>query len=587
MTRTVGDATPRLLRPAVVAPFLVFLALAISYWMHGYRIPASDEGAILTQASKILRGAVYYRDLDAYPFPGATYALAGAMALLGEHLNVARFLATLLFCGIVVAVYSCALQLIGAARAAVVGVSMLSFKFLASPSLNGFFYWDFSFCFAAVSVAMFLAHLRERSVGWLVASGAACGVAFASKQTVGAFLGMAALGLLLLPGAVGIAGPRTPRDRAVDALRFLGGMAIPSVPMFAYFAFHGVLPQMVSSGLLRPFVSYLPTSGLSFTAALRWWEFGAFWGVPGLPYHIEPVWTLLMEGRLPSGDWYPTYWAISEAFSRLLYSSVVIAFAWVGVRYLRALFGRRLGADAHQFAFAVLAFAVLLSAFPRADYPHVISVYPLILVLLFSLWGATSRRWLAALVRGGEIAACVVLLVLSVGLSARQFSFLTHELKFDTATLRVSPKSAWVDSVVKYVSAEVPEGEPILVYGHEAFYYFLTQRFYPWPFAQLYPGQAGGDGGVALGSLMLETPPKLVLRGMIKFPGIPFLPDYAPYLDRVLKARYARERSVFERFPPAAGKPPRYKAFTVLSPRKPPAKNPRVKRKKPKPAIPP
>ena len=49
-------------------------------------------------------------------------------------------------------------------------VSMLSFKFLASPSLNGFFYWDFSFCFAAVSVAMFLAHLRERSVGWLVAS---------------------------------------------------------------------------------------------------------------------------------------------------------------------------------------------------------------------------------------------------------------------------------------------------------------------------------------------------------------------------------------------------------------------------------
>ena len=38
----------------------------------GYRLGGNDEGALLTAAGKILRGGVFYRDIDAYPFPAQT-----------------------------------------------------------------------------------------------------------------------------------------------------------------------------------------------------------------------------------------------------------------------------------------------------------------------------------------------------------------------------------------------------------------------------------------------------------------------------------------------------------------------------------
>ena len=80
-------------RPLIFAPLLVGLAAALSLWFANRGLPIPDEGAILTNAAKILRGAVFYRELDADPFPGATYCLAFFMKLFGEHLSVARGLA--------------------------------------------------------------------------------------------------------------------------------------------------------------------------------------------------------------------------------------------------------------------------------------------------------------------------------------------------------------------------------------------------------------------------------------------------------------------------------------------------------------
>ena len=113
---------------------------------------------MLTNAAKLLHGGVFYRDVDAYPFPGSHYLLAGAFALFGEHLAVARGLAACVFAGIVAALYLAALPVLGRVRAALFGFSLLAFKVLAWPSFTAFYYWDLGFFGACVCLAGLVYH---------------------------------------------------------------------------------------------------------------------------------------------------------------------------------------------------------------------------------------------------------------------------------------------------------------------------------------------------------------------------------------------------------------------------------------------
>ena len=55
---------------------LGLVAAALSWWFATHTRPMSDEGAVLTAAAKLLRGGVFYRDVDAYWFPGSAYLAA-------------------------------------------------------------------------------------------------------------------------------------------------------------------------------------------------------------------------------------------------------------------------------------------------------------------------------------------------------------------------------------------------------------------------------------------------------------------------------------------------------------------------------
>ncbi|MBW2388458.1 MAG: hypothetical protein JRG89_08470, partial [Deltaproteobacteria bacterium] len=107
-----------LTRPRALTAILVVLSGIQSWSYASYGLGGSDEGALLATAGRILRGDVFYQDIDAYPFPGSNYLLALAMSLLGEHLSVARLLAALIYSGIVVTLYAIALQLLDRQRAA-------------------------------------------------------------------------------------------------------------------------------------------------------------------------------------------------------------------------------------------------------------------------------------------------------------------------------------------------------------------------------------------------------------------------------------------------------------------------------------
>jgi len=570
----VSRITGFVLRPALFGPLLLCLGMALSLWFANHGLPVNDEGAVLALAGRISRGSVFYRDIDAYYFPGSLYLLAGWMRLVGEHVNAARWLAAAFFSSLLVGLYWIAVQLLDRRRAAIFGLGLLSFKFLASPAFTAFMYSDASLCFAVYAIALFLRH-RDRGPSLrLVGSGVLVALSIACKQSLGLYVaGAASMLLVLSPELLGTPA-RSIRARCRELGAFWFGLSALATPMLGYFAAKGVLAQLVHSGLLRPFLEYLPTSGIAFTTPLAWWNLGSLQGMPGFPFFVSPLWSMLMNGWLPAEPLYPVYWMTAEIFVRALYTSVPVVFIAIFWRWARV---RRTGhisdVERRLFVFASLALAVVLSAFPRADFFHVVSVYPVVFLLLFALkrpshetaGGRESRSDVP------RLAACAVALLLAVtgSLSIAHQARHTHHMKLSRADLYIEPGHSWVEPVVNFLDANLGPGEQLFVYGHEAYYYFLTGRYHPWPFVQIYPGQVGGDRGGPLAKTLAQRPPELIVRGLMDWPGVPAISSYAKDLSVFVMGNYATEPSFFVRHPPPTGALPPAWAISVLRHREP------------------
>jgi hypothetical protein len=521
-------------------------------------LPPNDEGALLTNAAKILQGGVFYRDIDAYPFPAAPYLLALAMRIFGEQLAVARGLALLLFVAVLLALYAASLRLFDRPRAALFGLSLLVFKFAAWPAFTAYTYSDLSFAGACVALAALLAHLERGSRATLAVAGAAAALSIAAKQNLGIPLAGVIAAVLLFPGLA--AGPaREPGQRLRDASAFAAGAALLLLPAFAYFAFQGLAGRLLESGLWRPFTGYLPTSSISILEPLAWWDWGALRGMPAFPYFPGAYWSLLVWDALPGAALQPVYWNAGELFARLLYLSTpaLLLTAWLRTRRAAAGAGR-------IRVLGLIALAGLLSAFPRADYFHLISVYPLLLLLAFALLPVSSAAATRRLALGVALA-----LAIAGALSAVFQAQFRHRIELPRGQPVVQPATAWLEPIVRYLDDELAPGEPLFVYGHEAYYYFLADRYSAWPFAQLYPGQEGDDGGQALVDVLKRDPPRLIVRGMLNWPALPVLPHYAPKLHAWLSQHYEPDPGLAQRYQPPAGAAPPPGAIAVLRRRAP------------------
>jgi hypothetical protein len=104
---------------------------------------------------------------------------------------------------------------------------------------------------------------------------------------------------------------------------------------------------------------------------------------------------------------------------------------------------------------------------------------------------------------------------------------------------------------VTYIQAHVPEGEPLFIYGHEAHWYYLSDRYTPRPFSQIYPGMTGDETGEELAAFIRETRPRVIVQGVLRWPGTPPIPNYTQALQRTLKELYRIDRRAV-RYPPNA-----------------------------------
>ena len=61
--------------------------------------------------------------------------------------------------------------------------------------------------------------------------------------------------------------------------------------------------------------------------------------------------------------------------------------------------------------------------------------------------------------------------------------------------------------------------------------------------------------------MLSAAPPALVIRGFVRFPGFPAIPDYAPELDAFVEGSYRRQKGLFD----GSGAGPRPRFLSVLT----------------------
>jgi hypothetical protein len=562
-----------LTRPIWFAPLLLVLSGLLSYVYADRSMPASDEGALLTAAVKLLHGGVFYRDVDAYAFPGVPYLLAGLMSIFGEHLSVARALAGSIYCATVLGTYACAIALVDQKRAALCGLSLLSLKFFAFPIYTMFFYADVSVAAATLALALFLRHRFDGASQRLFWVGVLTGLSIVTKQSTGILVAAVFAIVIGFPGFAH--GPRRREARLAELSTYGLGLLLILGSMSLYFAGQGVFGDMIRGGLLRPFTGYLPTSGVSFLPPLAWWNFGELQS-EGPIYFSQLYFELVLRWTQLDQAARGFYFGIGEFASRVLYGTIPIVFAicaWLWIRgFRRAPFDD--GGDdtsslgrSRFFVAAGVALAITASAFPRADFIHVITIYPAIVLILFGLCrlallgsGWTARTDSTARTQNGRLrleSACVALLLMATSfLALRYDAMLTHRIEIDRAALWVKPQHAWLEPLVSYIQEHVPGGESLFVYGHEAQWYYLSDRYTPRSFSQIYPGMTGDETGEELAKLIRETRPRLIIQGVLRWPGMPSIPAYTQQVGRTLNRLYELD-------PDAVPKPPRAQMLRV------------------------
>lgn len=549
-----------LTQPRWFALILLALSASLSFVYADRSMPIPDEGATLTAAVKILRGGVFYRDIDAYVLPGVPYLLAGAMSVFGEHLSVARALAGSLFCAMVLGVYACALALVDRRRAALCGLSLLCLKFFAFPIYTMIFYADASLVAAILALAIFLRHRFDGPSARLVWVGVLAGLSITMKQSTGIYV--AAVFAVVLGFPAFARGPSSGPPRRPEILTYAAGLGLVLASISTYFASQGLLGDMLRSGLLRPFTDYLPTSGISIWPTLAWWNFGDFPSEQTV-YLPQLYYELVLHRALPGGATQGFYLGLAEFASRLVYLSLLVAFGASALLWLRSFreterlesSNEALLARARFFSAAGISLAILISAFPRADFIHIMTVYPVVVLVLFALGHPTrlGRGWRNHATahasqptrrRNIEAGIVVAALLATSFLALRYDSLLTQRLSIERADLWIKPQEAWLGPLITNIQASVPEGDPLFVYGHEAQWYFLSDRFTTWPFAQVYPGMTGDDTGEALAMMIRESRPPVIVQGILAWKGMTPILSYTPQLARTITELYEPDTRV-------------------------------------------
>jgi hypothetical protein len=247
-----GCATPATIIPdlalglVIVAGTLVYLPL----WPHDVR--CVDEGLFLYEATRLLHGDRFYRDLFEFITPGSYYAMAGVFWLFGASIETARMAMAWLHAAIGLGIFAVC-RALGVRRtlALAAAAAHLAFGFVGWPVASP--HW-FSALLALGLLGMCLSE-RWRQRPFVV--GVVAGCLIAVQQHKGALFGAGA-GLVLAGAAL------WERDAPRSAARCVGAIAAYAAGLVAVTAAVGAaLVYSAGAGAVYGALVAFPLGGYS------------------------------------------------------------------------------------------------------------------------------------------------------------------------------------------------------------------------------------------------------------------------------------------------------------------------------------
>jgi len=469
---------------------LVSLLIQVPFLSRGLSV--HDEGHVLAIADAIFSGDVLYRDRMTSIGPLTYELLALVFRWFGPSFLAGRILQMLAFSGCVMLGYAILRRVVSEWAALLGAAALIALKPIAFQTWTMLNYSQVAMLLALAALLLELRFIERRRLLWLAASGAAAGLSLLAKLNFGAVIG------LTLGVGVALDWLNQP-NRSYGALLERGlvllvGSISPLAIAWAMYASQGAAAAFFEQSVVLVAIQrvdyWVPLPGLGLWAGPDGPGMNAFTYFPG------PLFNLGWHGVLRFSS-VPLVLLI-EVFVKLTYYVPVLLLITGIVQSLRTRVFRS-ESSSWSFRLLVLVFGggIYASMLHRADWSHLMNVYPA-LILLCTTVLAHAIRPLRGLQRAGAF-LCVAWIL--AGLAMTTAVLAAYRTPVDTAYGRIlatPSRAAEVKRVLAYLEDQ-PAQEKILVLRGESMYYFLSQRRIPGPRDMLPPGltQAGDDAQLA------------------------------------------------------------------------------------------
>lgn len=510
-----------------------------------------DEGYLLSQASDILAGKVPYRDLDLFVTPGVWYLIAGLFSFTGPSVIATRIAVVGCLLGTMVVtrriVKASGGPLWGDFAAGLVPV----FAVWAWPAWSFSFYSPWAALAAMAALASTLEWMHSRRSSWLVAGGVSIGLSIAFKQNYGVLAAAGCAAAMLLDEiavAPSLAAGRRniARGFARSAVFTALGASLVLVPLLAWLAHQGALVAAFDSLVLRPFRGFADAHSIRFLEFGDLWRRSQVWTIGGLIYMAVPVTSTELRFA-----WDPRSVHLVEILHVALYWSPVFAFAGLGLQGMRRLRRNPSAAERSLLATTVFAAAFFLGVFPRADFNHLINVYPPVLAMLAAAAAVHfgQGRWRSGVLRrlAAVLAACSFLCF--AGLAAIWMNDLRKiywiPLDAPRAGVLVEPLTAeQLNHEIALLRSMTAEGEPVFALPGLSMLPFLAERPMPTRYYNYYSVHIGHDQGLEAAREIERSGARVILADYRNFFSDPvgllsYGSELASHLKRNFRPEYA------------------------------------------------